>query len=246
MKVKRKIIRIDDELCDGCGTCVPSCAEGAIQIVEGKARVMSEKFCDGLGACLGECPRGALRIEERVAEEFDEGAVEEHLAGKEQEAGQQLVMACGCPSSQIQTFAPEVSGERDLRESRGSELSHWPVQIRLVPPTAPFLKGAHLLVAADCTAVAYPDFHEDFLKGKAVMIGCPKFDDVQDYVEKFAEIFKVADIRSVTIVDMEVPCCSALPRIVKRGMEAAGRSVPLEEIVISSKGQILKREKLAA
>ncbi len=246
MQVKRKIIRIDDELCDGCGTCVPSCAEGAIQIVEGKARVMSEKFCDGLGACLGECPRGALSIEERVAEEFDEGAVEEHLAGKEREAGRQLVMACGCPSSQIQTFAPKVSGERDLRESRGSELSHWPVQIRLVPPTAPFLKGAHLLVAADCTAVAYPDFHEDFLKGKAVMIGCPKFDDVQDYVKKFAEIFKVADIRSVTIVDMEVPCCSALPGIVKRGMEVAGRTVPLEEIVISSKGQILKREKLAA
>jgi ferredoxin len=245
MKVERKIIRIDEELCDGCGACVPSCAEGAIEIVDGKARTVSEKFCDGLGACLGECPKGALSIEERVAEEFDEGAVEEHLDGKGQEAAQALVMACGCPSSQIQTFAPKVSEEKD-RESRSSELSHWPVQIRLVPPTAPFLKGAHLLVAADCTPVAYPDFHKDFLKGKAVMIGCPKFDDVQDYVEKFAEIFKVAGIQSVTIVDMEVPCCSTLPRIVKRGMEVAGRAAPLEEIVISSKGEILKREKLAA
>jgi ferredoxin len=246
MKVKRKIIKIDDELCDGCGTCVPSCAEGAIEIVDGKARMVGEKFCDGLGACLGECPKGALSIEERVADEFDEGAVEKHLAGKEQESAQQLVMACGCPSSQIQTFAPKVSGERDHLESGSSELSHWPVQIRLVPATAPFLKGAHLLVAADCTPVAYPDFHKDFLKGKAVMIGCPKFDDVQDYVEKFAEIFKVAGIQSATIVDMEVPCCSALPRIVRRGMEAAGREVPLEEIVISSKGEVVKREKLAA
>jgi Pyruvate/2-oxoacid:ferredoxin oxidoreductase delta subunit len=234
MKVRRRIIHIDENLCDGCGTCVPSCAEGAIQIVDGKARMVGEKFCDGLGACLGECPKGALSIEERVADEFDEGAVEEHLSGKEQETAQQFVMAGKCPSSQIQTFAPKAS------------LSHWPVQIRLVPPTAPFLKGAHLLVAADCTPVAYPGFHKDFLKGKAVMIGCPKFDDVQEYVEKFAEIFKVADIQSVTIVDMEVPCCSALPRIVKRGMEVAGKAVPLEEIVISTKGEILKHEKVAA
>jgi ferredoxin len=237
VKVKRKIIKIDDELCDGCGACVPSCAEGAIEVVDGKAKVVAEKYCDGLGACLGECPKGALTVEERVAEEFDEEAVEEYLSTKkDEEPIQELVMACGCPSSQIKTLMPEEQ----------STLSHWPVQIKLVPPTAPFLKGAHLLVAADCTAVAYPNFHRDFLKGKAVMIGCPKFDDVQEYVEKFAQIFKVANIKSVTIADMEVPCCSALPRIVKRGMNMAGKSLPMEEVVISSSGEILKRGKLAA
>jgi NAD-dependent dihydropyrimidine dehydrogenase PreA subunit len=246
MKVERKIIRIDEDLCDGCGACVPSCAEGAIEVIDGKARMVAEKYCDGLGACLGECPKGALTIEERVAEEFDENAVEEYLSERKDEGPvQEFVMACGCPSSQIKTLAPEeeVEGEG---ASQKSTLSHWPVQIKLVPPTAPFLKGAHLLVAADCAAVAYPNFHRDFLKGKAVMIGCPKFDDVQEYVEKFAQIFKVADVRSVTIAEMEVPCCSALPRIVKRGMDMAGKSVPMEEIVISSRGEILKHEKLAA
>jgi ferredoxin len=246
MKVTRKIIHIDEDLCDGCGACVPSCAEGAIEVVNGKARTVSEKYCDGLGACLGECPKGALSIEERPAEEFDEKAVEQYLSSRdEEEPVQQFIMACGCPSSQIKSLKPEerVEGERGDQKST---LSHWPVQIKLVPPTAPFLKGAHLLVAADCTAVAYPNFHRDFLKGKAVMIGCPKFDDVQEYVDKFAQIFKVADIRSVTIADMEVPCCSALPRIVKRGMDIAGKSVPTEEVVISSAGEILRHEKAAA
>lgn len=244
MKVKRKIIHIDDERCDGCGACVPSCAEGAIEVVDGKARMVAEKYCDGLGACLGECPKGALTIEERVADEFDEEAVEEYLSKKEEPA-QELVMACGCPSSQIRTLAPKAQDEVGGADQK-STLSHWPVQIKLVPPTAPFLKNARLLVAADCTAVAYPNFHRDFLKGKAVMIGCPKFDDVQEYVEKFAQIFKTAEIRSVTIVEMEVPCCSALPKIVKRGMELAGKSLPMEEVVVSSSGEILKREKPAA
>lgn len=230
MNVRRKIIHIDEDLCDGCGACVPSCAEGAIEIVDGKARMVAEKYCDGLGACLGECPKGALSIEDRVAEEFDEKAVEAHLSAKEgKETVQNPGLSRGCPSSQIRTFVPD------------SALSHWPVQIKLVPPTAPFLRGAHLLVAADCAPVAYSDFHRDFLKGKAVMIGCPKFDDVQEYVEKFAEIFKTADIKSVTVVDMEVPCCSALPRIVKSGMDRAGKSIPVEEIVISTEGTILKR-----
>ncbi|MBN1101857.1 MAG: 4Fe-4S binding protein, partial [Deltaproteobacteria bacterium] len=211
MKVSRKIIRIDEELCDGCGQCVPSCAEGAIAIVDGKARVLSEKFCDGLGACLGECPQGALSIEERVAEEFDEKAVEIHLEKTENtSAAEETPMACGCPSSHIQILSRtgpcETASEPRRLEASGSELSHWPVQIRLVPPKAPFLKRAHLLVAADCTAVACPDFHREFLKGKAVMLGCPKFDDVETYVEKFRDIFREADIQSVTILDMEVPC----------------------------------------
>ena len=246
MKVKRKIIHIDEELCDGCGECVPSCAEGAIVVVDGKARMVAEKYCDGLGACLGECPKGALAIEERVAEEFDEEAVEEHLAArKKEEPVQEFTMACGCPSTQIQSFAPRGTGA-GAASAQDSELSHWPVQIKLVPPTAPFLKGAHLLVAADCVPVAYPNFHRDFLKGKAVMIGCPKFDDVQEYVEKFEQIFTSAGIKSVTVVDMEVPCCSALPRIVKSGMDRAGKDIPLEEVVIAAGGEVLHRRKAAA
>jgi NAD-dependent dihydropyrimidine dehydrogenase PreA subunit len=246
MKVQRKIVLIDEDLCDGCGACVPSCAEGAIEVVDGKARMVAEKYCDGLGACLGECPKGALTIEERIADEFDEEAVEMYLSAKpKEERVQELVMACGCPSSQIKTFVPKEESE-GRRTIQNSELSHWPVQINLVPPTAPFLKGAHLLVSADCAPVAYPNFHGDFLKGKAVMIGCPKFDDVQDYVEKFTEVFRTAGIRSVTVVDMEVPCCSALPRIVKSGMEKARKSIPLEEVVIGSNGEIVKRRKQAA
>jgi ferredoxin len=252
MKVSRKIIRIDEDLCTGCGECVPSCAEGAIEIVDGKARVLAEKFCDGLGACLKECPSGALSIEERVAEDFDEHAVESHLAERDKAQAPQAEdpMACGCPSSHIQilgrTGPCEKANEPCGQEASGSELSHWPVQIRLVPPKAPFLKGAHLLVAADCTPVAYPGFHRDFLKGKTVLMGCPKFDDVDAYVEKFRDIFREADIQSVTVLDMEVPCCSALPGIVKKGMKDAGKKVPLEEVTISPRGEILRRERLAA
>ncbi|MEW6667933.1 MAG: 4Fe-4S binding protein [Thermodesulfobacteriota bacterium] len=252
MKVMRKIIRIDEDLCNGCGECVPSCAEGAIEIVDGKARVMAEKYCDGLGACLKECPSGALSIEERLAEDFDEEAVESHLAAREKAHAPQedAPMACGCPSSHIQILGRsgpcEQANEPRGQEASGSELSHWPVQIRLVPAKAPFLKRAHLLVAADCTPVACPNFHRDFLKGKAVMLGCPKFDDGNAYVEKFRDIFREADIQSVTVLDMEVPCCSALPGIVKKGMQAAGKKVPLEEVTLSPRGEIRRRERLAA
>jgi len=159
-------------------------------------------------------------------------------------------MACGCPSAQIQSFIPPVSGEQDdkltIQKGSISTLSHWPVQIRLVPPTAPFLKGADLLVAADCTPVAYPNFHRDFLKGKVVMVGCPKFDDIQDYIRKFADIFTTAGIKSITVVVMEVPCCQGLPIIVEKGMEMAGRRIPMEKVVISARGEVLGRERLAA
>jgi len=251
MQVKRKIIQIDEELCDGCGQCVSSCAEGAIEIVDGKARLVAEKYCDGLGACLGECPNGALTVVEREAEEFDEEAVEEHLSSKaEDKSPEEATMACGCPSAQIRSFVPPASREGanklTIRKSSMSALSHWPVQIRLVSPTAPFLKGADLLVAADCTPVAYPNFHEDFLKGKVVMVGCPKFDDAQDYIQKFADIFSTADIKSITVVVMEVTCCQGLPLIVEMGMEMAGRSIPMEKVVINARGEVLGREKLAA
>jgi len=251
MKVNRKIIEIDEELCDGCGQCVPSCAEGAIEIVDGKAELVSEVYCDGLGACLGECPTGALTVVEREAEEFDEKAVEDYLSEKaEKEPAEELTMACGCPSSQIRSFGPstpcEEANKPTVHQNVGSALSHWPVQIKLVPPIAPFLQGADLLVAADCTPVAYPNFHQDFLKGKSVLVGCPKLDDVQGYIQKFADIFKLANIKSVTVVVMEVPCCQGLPVIVEKGMEMSGRRVPVEKVVISARGDILNREKLAA
>jgi len=244
MNANRKIICIDEEKCDGCGLCVPSCAEGAIRIVDGKARLVSERYCDGLGACLGECPQGALEIVERSAESFDEVAVMEHLKReKDTESTSPEPLACGCPGTHLQTFLKTVSCEEANRPvSAGpgsSSLGHWPVQIRLVPPTAPFLRGASLLVAADCVSVAYPDFHRDFLKGRVVLIGCPKFDDPGPYVEKFARIFAANDIRDVTVAVMEVPCCQGLPAIVRRGMELAGKNVPLRRVVISTEGKIL-------
>jgi len=251
MNVLRKIIEIDEELCDGCGQCVPACAEGAIQVIDGKARLVKDQYCDGLGACLGECPTGALKVIEREAEEFVEEAVQEHLQTREQDANKaEATMACGCPSAQIQTFGPpsvrRQDNNADTHESAASALSHWPVQIRLVPPTAPFLKGAHLLVAADCTPMAYPRFHRDFLEGKVVMVGCPKFDDAEAYIQRFADIFKTAHIKDVTAVVMEVPCCQGLPVIIKKAMKLAGKSIPLEQITISTRGEVLERERLVA
>jgi ferredoxin len=243
MKTIRKIIEIDEELCDGCGQCVPGCAEGALQIIDGKARLVEDKYCDGLGACIGECPTGALKVIEREAEEFDEEAVEAYLSDTEKT--EESVMACGCPSSHIQQFVPSQSCESanapaTIHSSEGSALSHWPVQIRLIPSNAPFLKHADLLVVADCVPIAFPTFHRDWLEAKTVMMGCPKFDDVQLYIDKFAEIFNTAEIRSITVAVMEVPCCSGLPMIVKKGMQAADKDIPIKEIVIKTKGEILK------
>ncbi|UCH20115.1 MAG: 4Fe-4S ferredoxin [Deltaproteobacteria bacterium] len=248
MKVVRKIIEIDEELCDGCGLCVPSCAEGSLEIIDGKARVVAENLCDGLGACLGECPQGALSIVERTADEFDEDAVEKYLAQKEENKKTEKQAAFGgCPSARIQSFAPstacqEANQPTTVKAKQESALTHWPVQIRLVPPTAPFLKGADLLVLADCVPVAFPTLHRDFLEGKAVTMGCPKFDDAQGYIEKFAQIFQTADIKSITTVVMEVPCCSGLPLIVKKGLEKSGRNIPMEEVIISTRGEILSRK----
>ena len=257
MKVVRKIIEIDDELCDGCGNCIPSCAEGALEIVDGKAKVVADVYCDGLGACLGECPMDALKIVEREADEFDEEAVEEHLAKMKKEEPKVMPMVSGgCPSARLQTFAPPeaapASGpgmqadQAAGREQAESALSHWPVQIMLVPPTAPFLKNADLLVVADCVPVTYPTFHSDFLQGKSVMMGCPKFDDAEHYIEKFAQICKLSGIKSITSVIMEVPCCSALPMIVKKGMELSGANIPMEEVVISTRGKVLQRRQVQA
>ena len=242
MKQTRKIISIDEEKCNGCGLCVPSCAEGAIEIIDGKAKLVADRYCDGLGACLGECPQGALKIIEAQAEAFDEEAVKDHLSAREQKKTDAApTLACGCPSAMLRTFQPAATqaAKPGPQQKQSSALTHWPVQIRLVPPTAPFLKGADLLVAADCTPIAYPDFHRDLLRNRVVLIGCPKFDDVQGYVQKFREIFEKADIKSITAVEMEVPCCRGLSMVLRRAMELAGKRIPLETVTISTEGEIL-------
>lgn len=245
MKIMRKIIEIDENLCNGCGQCVPSCAEGALQIVDGKARMLAEKYCDGLGACLGECPTGALRIIEREAEDFDEEAVEELLSQREAVKPRPAPPVTGCPSARLQTFAPATPCQAanapvQLGGTTGSALSHWPVQIRLVPPTAPFLKGADLLIAADCVPVAYADFHRDLLSGKVVLLGCPKFDEVESAIQKFTEIFAVAGIKSITMAIMEVPCCGNMRHIVSQALARSGQDIPVQEVVISARGERLR------
>lgn len=247
MKIKRKIIKIDEELCDGCGQCVPSCAEGSLEIVDGKARVISENLCDGLGACLGECPTGALSIEEREAEEFDEAAVEKRLSEieKEKKAPASDTMPCGCPSTQIMSFNKAETGPPasalSIEPLSDSELSHWPVKIRLVPSNAPFLKNADILVLADCVPAAYPDLHKNLIRGRAVMMGCPKFDDVQMYIDKMEKICRHGGIKRLTSVIMDVPCCSGLHTIVRKGREASGADIPLEEIIVDRRGRILEK-----
>lgn len=245
MTQTRQIIEIDDELCDGCGQCVPACEEGAIQVIDGKARLVGDKYCDGLGNCLGECPTGALKIVERKAEAFDEEAVQELLAQQKEPRAKTAETACGCPSSQLQQFAScaqaDIPGQQNA-----SALSHWPVQIKLVPPQAPFLKNADLLVTADCAPVASAEYHSRFLPGKVALMGCPKFDDAQEYLQKFVDIFTQAEIKSVTVLSMEVPCCSGLLGIVKKAREVAGVDVPLKNTILSTKGELKQEMDLAA
>jgi len=250
MKQRRKIIKINEELCDGCGLCVPDCAEGSLQVINGKAKLVADKLCDGLGACLGACPTGALQIIEREADEFDEDAVEEFLAAqkKTQKKEPQQTMNCGCASSHIQTLKPLSSCQTAnkpkgiaVSPATGSQLSHWPIQIRLIPPHAPFLQGADVLVAADCCAAAVPQFQERYLSGKVVMMGCPKFDDAEAYIQKFADIIDTCNLKSITVLIMEVPCCSAMNTILKRALDKASITVPVEQITISTRGQELER-----
>lgn len=244
MKTVRKILEIDEEKCDGCGQCVPGCAEGALRVVDGKARIVQDRYCDGLGACIGECPQGALHIIEREADEFDEDAVQTYLEEQEEKEDKAPSPARGCPSSQVQILAPFTASEKVPAHASESgeipsELTHWPIQVRLIPPNAPFLKNADLLILADCSAVAFPMVHQKLLKGKVVMMGCPKFDDANDYIERFKAIFEHAEINSITVVFMEVPCCSALPAIVQKGLNKAGKKIPYLELVVGRKGEIL-------
>ncbi len=235
IKTLRKIFRIDEEKCNGCGACVPACAEGALQIVDGKAKLVSERYCDGLGACLGECPQGAITIEEREAEEFDEEAVMHHLEEKES-AKEQL--PCGCPSAAVTQLERREAigtapGDAPYQQSM---LSHWPVQLALVPPAAPFLQGADLVLAADCVPFAYAGFHQDFIRDHALLVACPKLDDFQAHQRKLTEILRHSQVKSLTVVHMEVPCCSGLVHMARQALSACGRDIPLREVTIGIRG----------
>lgn len=258
MKTVRKIIKINEELCDGCGLCVPDCAEGSLKIIDGKARLVADKLCDGLGACLGACPTGALEIISREADEFDEEAVEKYLAEEQKKSTpkKQPTTDYGCASTHLQSFVPQAAAANgnspcktanaptQLSPAIGGDsvLNHWPIQIRLIPAHAPFLQNAHLLVAADCTAVAARSFQEKYMEGKTVMMGCPKFDDADSYVQRFAEIIATCNLQSLTVLIMEVPCCSAMNVIIQKAMERAGKTVPVEQITITTRGEELARK----
>ncbi|HET6922629.1 MAG TPA: ferredoxin [Anaeromyxobacteraceae bacterium] len=252
--MKRKIVEIDESRCDGCGDCIPSCAEGAIQLLDGKARLVGDRLCDGLGACLGECEKGALRVVERDAEAFDEAAVERHLASSRPAARPalavvQAVPAGGaCPGSRAVDFgrssprrglAVVGPGPEPMAAAGGSRLSQWPVQLHLVPTHAPWFRGADLLVAADCVPFAYARFHDDLLAGRRVVVGCPKLDDNQAYAGKLAEILRLSDVRSVTVAKMEVPCCGGIAWAARQALARAGKAIPYREVTVGVRGELL-------
>ena len=234
----RKIIKIDENRCNGCGACVAACHEGAIEIINGKAVLTREDYCDGLGDCLPECPTGAISFEEREAPAYDEAAVlaAKQKKGKEQEA---KVSHAGCPGTQLRQMAPTKTENSPSHAPAGvSHLGQWPCQIKLAPVNAPYFNGAKLLIAADCTAYAYANIHEDFMKGKVTLIGCPKLDSV-DYSEKIMAIIRNNDIKSVTILRMEVPCCGGLEMAAKKALQESGKFIPWQTVTISIDGNIL-------
>jgi ferredoxin len=283
--LKRKIIKIDEEKCNGCGNCIPNCPEGAILIIDGKARLVSDLFCDGLGACIGECPIDAITIEERAAEPYDEikvmdnivkqgkNVIEAHLEHLQKHNETQYLEQAvsylkknnieisggynnhdGYSDGSIVKKSESIENNRNTAESENicpgsriidftkSELRQWPVQINLVSPSAAYFKDADLVIAADCVPFTYASFHRDFLKGKILLIGCPKFDDTEYYMEKITEIFRQNEIKSVTVVHMEVPCCFGLKAVIKEALKESGKNIPLKEINISIKGEILAQD----
>lgn len=226
----RKIIKIDEEKCNGCGACVSACHEGAIGLVDGKAKLMRDDYCDGLGDCLPSCPTGAISFEQREAADYNEKAVMENRLKKHG-----IAHHGGCPGSRLSRIMHGHDSHTDIKAE--SRLSQWPVQIKLVPVNAPYFDGADLLIAADCTDFAYGNFHNDFIKDKITLIGCPKLDSV-DYSEKLTAILAVNDIKSVTVVRMEVPCCGGIQTAVQKALDASGKNVPLNVTVISTDGKI--------
>src|SRR5690554_4058406 len=221
----RSIVHIDEEKCDGCGLCIPNCAEGAIQIIDGKAKLISDNLCDGLGACLGHCPQDAIQVIEREADEFDEAAVEKHL-----EKIKQPVMG-GCPGSRM--IIMDTPEDQEAGPGIPSQLRQWPVQMHLVPPTAPYLKDSHLLITADCVPIAYGNYHQDLLKGRSVVMGCPKLDDVQAYVERLTEMIQHNDFKSITVAFMEVPCCRGIIMALEKALENTGKEVKVHRVKIN-------------
>lgn len=229
----RKIIKIDSEKCNGCGACAAACHEGAIGMVDGKAKLLREDYCDGLGDCLPACPTGAITFEEREAPAYDEAAVLRAKAAKQQEK-----LPCGCPGKHAHAIARKPAAPAASAAPVESQLTQWPVQIKLVPVNAPYFKDANLLIAADCTAYAYANFHQEFIRNHITLIGCPKLDE-GDYAEKLTHIIANNDIKSVTIVRMEVPCCGGLENSAKRALQASGKFIPWRVVTISTDGRIL-------
>jgi ferredoxin len=277
---KRKIIEIDEEKCTGCGACIPNCPEGALQVIDGKARLISDIFCDGLGACVGECPEGAMKTVEREAEPYDEKKTMENIV----KCGENTIIAhlnhlkdhgetgyyneamefleekgieidldkkacesegklpCGCPGSKVMDFSKEETTS-DETGTRGSQLRQWPVQLHLVPPNAPYYQGKDVLLSADCVGYSIGDFHKDYLKGRSISIACPKLDSNTDvYVNKLVSMIDDAKINTLTVMTMEVPCCSGLLALAKKATETAKRKIPIKSIVVSVKGDVLKEE----
>jgi NAD-dependent dihydropyrimidine dehydrogenase PreA subunit len=264
----RDVVIIEEERCDGCGLCVPACAEGALRIVNGKARLVADRLCDGMGACLGHCPRGAIRIERREAEEFDAAPVAATGHGARlhpAEVGRSHRAACPtinhgqpgeCPGVRLNVWSGSpANGNGTAAHSRtavrsgngqASALTHWPVQLRLVPPTAPMLRGARLLVAADCVPFAYAEFHADLLAGRAVVVGCPKLDDRAEQIERLSAVIAQNELKEITVAHMQVPCCTGILQAVLEARRRAGSSVPVISVVIGIHGDILERREIVA
>ena len=238
----RKLITIDEGKCDGCGQCATACHDGAIQIIDGKANLISESYCDGLGDCIGECPRDAITIVEREADAYDQVAVDAHLARMTAEKQQPPTPAsCACPGAAVQTFESRTEPGRDAVD-RPSRLAQWPVLLNLVPPSAPFLKGADLLISADCVAYATANFHDHYLAGRTLLVGCPKFDDVQHCYEKLKVMFTEAQPRSITVVRMQVPCCGGPSNVLLRARNETVPDTDLSIVTIGIKGEELSVE----
>jgi len=275
MGSKRKIIKVDEETCTGCAECIPNCPEGALQVIDGKARLISDLFCDGLGACVGHCPTGAMTVEERFAEPYDEAKVmanivkagpntiaahlkhlkdhsacdyynealaylkQNNIASPESEAkGQEPKLACGCPGSSVRTLTTSATRSLDPSiPSRLSALRNWPIQLTLIPATAPYLKNADLLISADCVGSSHPNFHEDLVKDRVLIIACPKLDDADAYLEKLTRMFTESTPKSVTCAHMTVPCCFGLVQVVKQAITDSGKTIPFADVTIDVDGK---------
>lgn len=237
--VLRNIVKIDEEKCDGCGQCANACAEGAIKIIDGKAKLVSEIYCDGLGVCIGHCPQDAITIEKREAAEFDEEATKAHLA-KQQKTEEQSGFVC--PGMMAKTLREKPNGKNGSKAAVSSQLSHWPVQLKLVSPQAPYFADSDLLLVADCVPFAMGDFHSRFLRGHSVVVGCPKLDNAEFYIEKLAAILKSNKLNSLTVIHMEVPCCFGLTHIAKDAIIRSGLKMAFKDITIDLRGNVSRAE----